>query len=99
MLSIADHKLNGSANGLTYRKWDKGYYNLAYDKYNYVYGYDYHYQDRPRAYSYSQMDDLNVNGLYMAGEDKDGLYLDYNDADLYNFDVLIVDGFQITISI
>ncbi|MDO4985298.1 MAG: hemin receptor [Prevotella sp.] len=86
LLSIADHKLNGSANGLTYRKWDKGYYNLAYDKYNYVYGYDYHYQDRPRANSYSQMDDLNVNGLYMAGEDKDGLYLDYNDADLYNFD-------------
>lgn len=86
LLNIADHAANGSANGLTYHKWDKGCYNLAYDRDGYVFGYDNRYSDYPRAYSYTQMDDINVNGLYMAGEDELGLYLAYNDADLYNFD-------------
>lgn len=86
LLSVADHKLNGSVNGLTYKKWVDGCYNLAVDKQNFVYGYDKRFYDYPRAYRYSQLDDLNVNGLYMAGEDEKGLFLEYNDADLYNFD-------------
>ena len=43
-------------------------------------------KDGYRAYTYNQFDDLNVNGLYLGGVDEIGTYMDYNDADMYNFD-------------
>ena len=84
ILNVADHELrNASLNGLTYDKYMNNSYRLDYDKSSGFVGRS---ADGYRAYTYSQFDDLNVNGLYMGGVDDLGTYMDYNDGDMYNFD-------------
>ena len=89
ILNVADHELrNASFNGLTYQKYMNGSYYLDYSNKD---GYIGRAKDGYRAYTYNQFDDLNVNGLYMGGfyTDEDGqqyTYMNYNDADMYNFD-------------
>jgi hypothetical protein len=84
ILNVADHELlNASLNGLTHYKYMNNSYRLDYDKNN---GFVGRASDGYRAYTYSQFDDLNVNGLYMGGIDDLGTYMDYNDAEMYNFD-------------
>lgn len=85
ILSVDDHVVNGSSNGLTYEKWRKKCYDLDFDRDGYAFGYDFRNPDM-RSKSYSQIDDLNANGLYMAGKDELGPYMAYNEADLFNFD-------------
>jgi hypothetical protein len=83
ILSVADHALrNASLNGLTWAKNRGGCYELTYDK-NGFYGIA---SDGYRAFTYTQFDDLNLNGLYMGSVDEEGPYMEYNDANLYNFD-------------
>lgn len=83
ILNVTDHALkNASLNGLTCSKWLDGSFEMKYGNDGYM-GIDY---DGYRSYKYTQFDDLNVNGLYMGGHDDQGIYLNYNDADVYNFD-------------
>ena len=84
ILNVADHALrNASLNGLTHQKYMNRSYELVYTNNT---GYVGRARDGLRAYTYNQFDDLNVNGLYMGGYDEIGTYMNYNDAEMYNFD-------------